>query len=84
MNGCILEQKHGQGHRILCWTCLLWSVAERSYAMVITLSADKRRSLSHFVRGTVCSFRLAFALGLKIPEAENKPTVGMNEIKAYY
>lgn len=27
----------------------LWSVSERSYAMVITLSTDKKRSLSYFV-----------------------------------
>ena len=66
-----------------CAGLVLWSVSERSYAMVITLSADKRRSLSHFVPRTVCSFRLAFTLGLKILEAENKPTVRTNEIKAY-
>lgn len=44
-----LEHKHGQSHKILCWTCFLWSVSERSYAIVITLAADKRRSLSYFV-----------------------------------
>lgn len=62
----------------------LWSVSERSYAMVITLSTDKRRSLSYFV--PLLQYVLSgwpSHVGSNIPDAENKLTVGMNEIKQY-